>query len=134
MTADSRGFKQSTPAQRAAEKAFAKPEPTLSEYAKEQQAADLNRRRLKEERLAREATKQADLDRTPELPDDTPLACVLLSARIQNALNSAGFRTVGEVREASDATLLGLQDLGKKSVLELRAALGLPSSDGVRPC
>ena len=36
-------------------------------------------------------------------------------------------------REASDATLLGLQDLGPGSVTSLRETLGLPSTDGVRP-
>jgi hypothetical protein len=42
-------------------------------------------------------------------------------------------KTVGEVREASDATLLSLQDLGQGSVAHLRETLGLPSTDGVRP-
>jgi hypothetical protein len=39
---------------------------------------------------------------------------------------------VGEIREASDKTLLGLQDLGQGSVGYLRESLGLPA-DGVRP-
>jgi hypothetical protein len=42
-------------------------------------------------------------------------------------------KTVGEIREASDAMLLSLQDLGKGSVADLRETLGLPSTDGVRP-
>jgi hypothetical protein len=41
--------------------------------------------------------------------------------------------TVGEIREATDATLLGLPDLGKRSVTYLRETLGPPSKDGVRP-
>ena len=44
-----------------------------------------------------------------------------------------GLKTVGEVRELSDATLLSLQDLGKASLAELRQTLGLPSTAGVRP-
>jgi DNA-directed RNA polymerase alpha subunit len=69
---------------------------------------------------------------TSELPDDTPIADVRLSTRIRNALN-AGIKTVGEIREASDATLLSLQDLGPGSVAHLREALGLPSCDGGGP-
>ena len=70
---------------------------------------------------------------TPELPDDTPVANVRFATRIRNALHAAGLKTVGEVREASDATLLSLPDLGQGSVAHLRETLGLPSTDGVRP-
>ena len=38
---------------------------------------------------------------------------------------------MGEIREASDATLLALPDLGKGSVAHLRKTLGLPSKNGV---
>jgi DNA-directed RNA polymerase alpha subunit len=69
----------------------------------------------------------------PELPDDTPIENVRFSTRIRNAVTAVGWKTVGEIREASDATLLGLQDLGPISVTSLREALGLPSCDGVRP-
>jgi DNA-directed RNA polymerase alpha subunit len=70
---------------------------------------------------------------TPELPDDTLIANARFSTRVRNALNAAGLKTVGEVREASDATLLSLRDLGQGSVAHLRETLGLPSIDGVRP-
>jgi hypothetical protein len=70
---------------------------------------------------------------TPELPDDTPIENVRFSTRIRNALNAAGIKTVGHIREASDATLLNLQDPGPLSVAHLREMLGLPSCDGVRP-
>jgi DNA-directed RNA polymerase alpha subunit len=70
---------------------------------------------------------------TPELSDDTAIKDVRFSTRIRNALNAAGIKTVGQVREASDATLLSLQDLGPGSVAHLRETLGLPSCDGVRP-
>ena len=73
------------------------------------------------------------LDPTPELPDDTPLDNVELPARVRTVLVAAGLRTVGEVREISDETLLSFQDLGKTSVAHLRETLGLPSTDGVRP-
>ena len=73
------------------------------------------------------------LEPTPELPDDTPLDRLELSARIRNVLAAAGLETVGEVRETSDEILLSFQDLGKASVAHLRETLGLPSCDGVRP-
>ena len=39
-------------------------------------------------------------------------------------------KTVGEVREISDDTLLSFQDCGNSSVALLRETLGLPSTDG----
>ena len=92
-----------------------------------------NRERLRAERLAREAVDGPMLYPAPELPDGTPIDKVRFSSRIRNAILAAGWKTVGEIREASDATLLGLQDLGKGSVSYLRETLGLPSTDGVRP-
>ena len=70
---------------------------------------------------------------TPELPDVTLIQNVRFSTRVRNALNAAGMKTIGEVRESSDDTLLSLPDLGKGSVAHLRETLGLPSTDGVRP-
>ena len=70
---------------------------------------------------------------TAELSDDTPIERVLFSARIQKALRTADLKTVGEVREMSDETLISLPDFGKGSLAALRAKLGLPSTDGVRP-
>lgn len=70
---------------------------------------------------------------TPELPDDTSIDHVRFATRIRNVLNAAGIKTVGEVREISDDTLLSLRDLGPGSVAHLRKTLGLPSADGVRP-
>ena len=69
----------------------------------------------------------------PELPDDTPIENVRFSTRVRNTPTTAGLKTVGEIREASDAMLLSLQDLGKGSVAHLRETLGLPSTVGVRP-
>jgi hypothetical protein len=73
------------------------------------------------------------LDPTPELPDDTPLGSIELPPRIRNVPAAAGLKTVGEVREISDETLLRFQDLAKTSVAHLRETLGLPSTDRVRP-
>jgi DNA-directed RNA polymerase alpha subunit len=70
---------------------------------------------------------------TPELPDHTLIEQVRFSTRIRNVLEAAGVKTVGEVRETSDETLLSFQDLGPGSVAHLRETLGLPSADGVRP-
>jgi len=67
----------------------------------------------------------SEFDPTPELQDDTPIDNVRLSTRIRNALNHAGLKTVGEVRETSDATILSFQDLGPGSVAHLRETLGL---------
>jgi DNA-directed RNA polymerase alpha subunit len=75
----------------------------------------------------------SDLAPTPELPDDTPIERVRFPTRIRNVLDVAGLRTVGDVREISDDTLLSFQDIGKGSVAYLRETLGLPSCDGVRP-
>jgi len=70
---------------------------------------------------------------SPELPDDTSVENVRFATRIRNALNVGGMKTIGEVREASDAALLSLPDFGSSSLSYLREALGLPSTDGVRP-
>ena len=75
----------------------------------------------------------SELEPTPELPDNTPIREVYFPTRIKNALFAAGLKTVGEVREMSDAALLALPDLGKTSVAHIRETLGLPSSAGVRP-
>jgi DNA-directed RNA polymerase alpha subunit len=70
---------------------------------------------------------------TQELPDDTPIERVLFSTRIQSALRAADLKTVGEVREISDETLISLPDFGRGSLSDLRRTLGMPSTDGVRP-
>jgi DNA-directed RNA polymerase alpha subunit len=70
---------------------------------------------------------------SPELPDDTLIEYVIFSTRIRNALDVAGMKTIGDVREASDAALLSLPDFGSGSLSYLREALGLLSTDGVRP-
>ncbi len=72
------------------------------------------------------------IDPSPELPDDMPIASLELPPKVQQALVTAGLRTVGEIREKPDAELLQIQNLGKMSLTLLRESLGLPSSQGVR--
>jgi Bacterial RNA polymerase, alpha chain C terminal domain len=105
----------------------------VADHEKAQTAFQENRERLRKERLLREATEGPMVAPTPELPDDTPIDRLLFSSRIQNALQATDLKTVGEIREASDPTLLSLQNLGSGSIAHLRSTLGLPSTDGVRP-
>ena len=51
--------------------------------------------------------------------------------RLRHILVAAGLKTIGEVREISDETLLSFQDLDEASVAYLRETLGLPSTNGV---
>jgi DNA-directed RNA polymerase alpha subunit len=68
----------------------------------------------------------------PELPDDTPIEIVLLPSRIRNVFRAAGFKTVGEVRETPDDSLLSLPDFGRGSLAFVREKFGL-SVESVRP-
>src|SRR6266481_2363131 len=108
-------------------------EEAIAEYESAQKAFHENRDRLREERLRREEAAGPILYPAPELPDDTLIEQVRFSTGIRNALNAAGLKTIGEVRETSDDNLLSLQDLGPSSISYLREILGLPSTDGVRP-
>jgi DNA-directed RNA polymerase alpha subunit len=105
----------------------------IADHEETQRALHVNRERLREERLAREAATGPMVAPTPELPDDTPIERVLFPTRIQNALRAAGLATVGEVRETSDEALLSFPNFGRASIDHLRETLGLPSCDGVRP-
>jgi DNA-directed RNA polymerase alpha subunit len=105
----------------------------IADHEEAQQALHGNLERLREERLAREAVAELMQYPAPELPDDTPIENVRFPTRIRNALNAAGMKTIGEIRETSDATLLSLQNCGQSTVAHLRETLGLPSTDGVRP-
>lgn len=125
-----------TKEEREARKAFRQldTKKAMTEHEIAQMAFSNNRERLKAERLAREAAAPGPMIApTPELPDDTPIERVIFSTRIQNALQAAGLKTVGEVREASDEMLISLPAFGNSSLADLRTKLGLPSTDGVRP-
>ena len=105
----------------------------ITDHEEAQRALLGNLERLRKQRLAREAAAGPMLYPAPELPDDTPIENVRFSTRVRNGLATAGMKTVGEIREASDAMLLGLQDLGRGSVAHLRETLGLPSTEGSGP-
>ena len=98
----------------------------------EAQAFHENRQRQREERLRREAAAGPMFYPAPELPDGTPILNVRFSTRIRKALNAGGMKTIGEIREASDAKLLSLPDFGKESVAYLRQTLGLTPAVRVR--
>ena len=104
-----------------------------ADHAETQKAFHENRERLREERLRREAAAGPMFYPASELPDDTLILNVRFSTRIRKALNAEGMKTIGEIREASDAKLLSLPNFGKESVAYLRQALGLPSAAGLRP-
>jgi hypothetical protein len=74
----------------------------IADHESAQKAFNENRERLREERLIREATAGPMLYPAPELPDDTFIENVRFSTRIRNALNAAGMKTIGAVRETSD--------------------------------
>jgi RNA polymerase alpha subunit len=107
-------------------------EEAIAEHESAQKAFHANRERLREERLRRAAAGPM-LYPAPELPDDTPVENVRFATRIRTTLHAAGMKTIGDVREVSDAALLSLPDFGSGSLSYLREALGLPSTDGVRP-
>jgi DNA-directed RNA polymerase alpha subunit len=79
----------------------------VADHEAAQQAFYENRECLREERLVREAAAEPMLYPAPELPEDTPIENVRFSTRIRNARTAAGWKTVGEIREASDATRKG---------------------------
>ena len=105
----------------------------IADHEEARTAFHENRERLRKERLAREAAEGPMVAPTPELPDDMPIERVIFSTRIQNALRAAHLKTVGEVREVSDETLISLPDFGTRLLAALREKLGLPSTDGMRP-
>ncbi len=63
-------------------------------------------------------------DPSSALADGTLIQNVRLPARIRQAIEHAGLRTVGEVRRTPDAELLTFPDLGRESVSYLRKTLG----------
>ena len=97
----------------------------MSDHDDAQKAFNENRERLRQARLERETEAGPMLYPASELPDDTRVENIRFSTRIRNAITVGGFKSAGEIREASDATLLSLQDLGKGSVRHLRETLGL---------
>jgi DNA-directed RNA polymerase alpha subunit len=105
----------------------------MSDHNDAEKAFHENRERLRKARLAREAAAGPRLYPAPGLPDETPIENVRFSTRIANALSAGGLKAIGEIREASDATLLSFQDLGPGSVARLRETLGQPQSGALKP-
>lgn len=58
-------------------------------------------------------------EKGPHLPDDLPIGQAGLLTFAVTAL-TGGYKTVGDVRRASDAELLRLYNFGKTSLLEVR--------------
>jgi DNA-directed RNA polymerase alpha subunit len=67
------------------------------------------------------------LDPTPDLPDDTAIERIRWPTRILTVLRNAGIKTVGEIRETSDADILRFQRGGPGVIAFLRRALGRPT-------
>ena len=78
----------------------------IAEHEEAQRVLHGNLERLREKRLAREEAAGLMLNPAPELPDDTPIENVRFPTKIRNALNAAGMKTIGEVRETSDDSLI----------------------------
>src|SRR5258708_33932554 len=91
-----------------------------------QKAFHENRERLREERLRRETAAGPMLYPAPELPGGPLIQNVRFSTRVRNALNTEGMKTIGGIREASDAKLMGLPRLGKGSVAHLSQTTDSP--------
>jgi DNA-directed RNA polymerase alpha subunit len=100
----------------------------MSDHSDAQIAFHENRERLRQARLERETAAGPMLYAAPGLPDDTLVEKINFSTRIRNALTAGGLKTAGDIREASDATLLRLQDLGPGSLHHLRERLGLKAT------
>src|SRR3981189_3153113 len=72
----------------------------IVDHDEAQRALHGNLERLREERLAREAAAGPMLYPAPELPDDTPIENVRVSARARNRQDSGGGKTGGDTRGA----------------------------------
>ena len=105
----------------------------MADHHDAEKAFNDNRERLRTARLAREAVAGPMLSPAPGLPDDTPIDKVRFSTRVANALNEAHIKTVGEIRQASDTTLLSFQNLGATSIARLRETLGQPQLGALKP-
>jgi DNA-directed RNA polymerase alpha subunit len=72
-------------------------------------------------------------DPDPNLPDGVSIDQVRLRPSTKRALVAAGLKTVGDVRKTSDAVLLSIQNLGRRSVKRLRNELGRRVTRSVSP-
>jgi hypothetical protein len=115
-------------------------EEAIAEHESAQKAFHENRERLREERLRREAAAGPMLYPAPELPDDTPVENVRFATRIRNALNAAGLKTIGDVREVTlpsahreviDVLRTGPQEIEEVDVLTLTGLADTQQNKGV---
>ena len=53
-----------------------------------------------------------NIDLGPELPDDTLVEMVRLPTQIRNGVKFAGLKTIGDLRETTDATFASIPNLG----------------------
>lgn len=54
---------------------------------------------------------------------DVPLASLELSVRAERVLLKAGYRTLGQIANATKDELMGLEGMGRRTVSEIRAAV-----------
>ena len=64
------------------------------------------------------------LDPVPNLPDDTLIEMVRFSPLIRRSLNTAGLKTIGEIRAMSDDKLRIIRGIGAGAFVHLRATIG----------
>src|SRR5258708_36096072 len=94
-------------------------EEVIAEHESGQKAFHENRERLRGERLRRETAAGPMLYPAPELPGGTLIQNVRFSTRIPKAPNAEGMKTIGQIREASDAKLLSLPHPWERSAAPL---------------
>ena len=63
-------------------------------------------------------------DLGPDLPDNTLVEMVRLPTRIRNAIQYAGLKTIGDLRDTTDKTFASIPNLGPGSVKWLRERIG----------
>jgi DNA-directed RNA polymerase alpha subunit len=63
-------------------------------------------------------------DLGPDLPDNTLIEMVRVPTRIRNAIQYAGLKTIGDLRDTTDKTFASIPNLGAGSVNWLRVRLG----------
>jgi hypothetical protein len=86
--------------------------------------AILNKRRLAELGLKAKKWGAAMFDPAPNLPDDTLIEIVRFSPLIRKSLNTAGLKTIGEIRAMSDDKLRIMRGVGTGSFAYLRKTIG----------
>jgi len=76
------------------------------------------------------AKNDPSFDLVPELPDDTLLEWIRIPTGIRNALEYAGLKTIGEVRQMTDQAFNSVPNFGSGSLKWLRARSGWHKTTG----